>query len=321
MGPRANELPAPAPMQAPPVPDAALDCQAGSDEFTVLETPGPMRSFSVQGYRARNIPLTRPEEPGVSQCIVVAWPPGHSNSAGLPSNVSARIHAAWFRAIENTVARVPPEHARTLRRVVIDNRPKEHGIAPFDRESPDDARDGHTLWLHEHLFTDPNHWAQGNHGAYWSYHVNHDGESFDRLAAEHDRFSPVILHELGHLVMYNLVNARAARLDTPPCARTCGDTASCAALPAALRERGCVSPYCMPFDFPGSTENWAEQYRFHYQSSATRALLGVANAGCRSLLLEQDRGHSPAWERGLPDMLEFRKSLWKSCGQRPCKAY
>lgn len=253
--------------------------------------------------------------------MTVAWPSGAHNSDGQSCKVAEHIDAAWYRAIENTLARVPLRHARTLKLVVIDNRPKEHGIAAFDRERPDDARDGHTLWLHEHLFTAPNHWAQGNHGAYFSYHVDRDGEVIDGLPSDHDRFSPVLLHELGHLVMYNLVNDRASRLDTPECARTCGDTGTCNGLPPLGRESGCISPYCMPFQFPGSTENWAEQYRFHYQSSVTRALLTVAGARCRRELVQQDMGEAAPWERGLPDMLEFRKSLWQSCGQSACKAY
>jgi hypothetical protein len=51
-------------------------------------------------------------------------------------------------------------------------------------------------------------WARGNYGSYWSYHVNEDERTIDGAGREHSLFSPVLLHELGHLVMYRLVNAR-----------------------------------------------------------------------------------------------------------------
>ena len=80
-------------------------------------------------------------------------------------------------------------------------------LAAFDRQDPADARDGHTLWLHEHLFVAPNHWARGNYGSYWGYHVDRDGSVIDGAGPDHDLFSPILLHEIGHLVMYWVPNA------------------------------------------------------------------------------------------------------------------
>lgn len=290
--------------------------------FVLTEPSGPRREFSVHGYVARTLRLTRSFGGAeLTHCVTVAWPPGSTNNDGKPCSVAKRIDAAWFRTIENTLARVPWAHVQQLRLIVIDNRPKEHGIAPFDRNDPDDARDGHTIWLHEHLFVHPNHWQNGNHGAYWSYHVDEDGSVLDDLPDDHDRFSPVLLHELGHIVMYNVINTGADRTGTPGCARTCGDAGNCASVGPVEREAGCVSPYCMPFRFQAGTENWAEQYRFHYQSSTTRALLLRARAQCATILAEQDEGLPPPWERGLPDIPKFRKSLWRSCGGRACKPF
>jgi hypothetical protein len=210
----------------------------------------------------------------------------------------------------------------TLGRVVIDNRPTEHGITAYDRQSLLDARDGRTIWLNEHLFRDPNHWAQGNYGSYYAYHTNVDGQAVDDQPADHALFSPVLLHELAHLVLYHLVNPPDDPISAPECARTCADT-SCAGKPALEREAGCISPYCKPFQFPGSTENWAEQYRFYYQSSLTRALLDPA-ASCRTLLEQKDaidEPSAPPWQRGLPDLPRFEPSRWQSCAGNPCKPY
>ena len=287
----------------------------------------PPRSFSVAGYRMRHLDLHR-EIAGTERrhCLEVAWPPGARNSAGAPCHVADNIDEAWLRAIANTLARVPWSHVLLLERVVIDDRPVEHGIAPFDRDRTDDARDGHTLWLHEHVFRDPNHYARGNYGRYWSYHVNVDDTTIDGAPAEHDLFSPVLLHELGHLVMYHLVNVGRTGSETaavPACATTCRDDGSCADRRPTEREQGCVSPYCGPIRLPGSSENWAEQYRFYYQSSVTREIVLKA-FGCAAQLTELDQaggaGNAP-WERGLPDLLPFHPSRWSSCGERPCKGY
>lgn len=297
-------------------------CAAGpASAFS--EPGGPRSTFSVDGYHAYNLPITRTIA-GVSQvhCLRVGWPPGNVNSDGQPTRVAEGIGPSWFRAIENTLARVPWHHVLTVERVIIDNRPKEHGIAPFDRRDPDDARDGRTLWLHEHLFRDPNHWSHGNHGSYWSYHVSEDEKRIAELPSDHDQFSPVLLHELGHLVMYNVINGERADPSTPRCAHTCGDKGTCATLSQLEREAGCISPYCMPFRYPGSVENFAEQYRFHYQSSVTRGLLKRVAAGCAGMLSAQDEvgpePHPAPWDLGL-SASRYRPSLWKSCQWRACK--
>lgn len=299
-------------------------------EPSVLREPGgPKRYFSVDGYIGKRMIVTR-DVAGVTRrhCISVAWPPGDTNTAGKPCRVAKDIDPSWFRAIQNTLARIPWSHVELLRRFVIDDRPTAHGVAPYDRKSPDDARDGHTIWLSSHLFRDPNHSLRGNYGTYWAYHVNVDGVAFDGKKPDHQLFSPVLLHEIGHTVMYNLVNPESDPVSTPECARTCADTPEgCAALSPDRRERGCISTYCRPFDYPGSTENWAELYRFHYQSSTTRALLARAEASCLGELARIDTdtngGDSlPApWERGLPDIARFRPSRWKSCNGRPCKPW
>lgn len=304
--------------------DESETCAAGP--AAPFEEPGgPRAFFSVHGYTTHLLPIERVVA-GKRRvhCLRIGWPPGDTNNEGQPSNVARTLGPSWFRAIENTLARVPWHHVTTLHRIVIDNRPKEHGIAPYDRQSADDARDGHTLWLHEHLFRDPNHWTLGNHGSYWAYHVNVDHKSFSQLPADHELFSPVLLHELGHLVMYNVINGGSSQAHTPTCALTCGDAGTCTKITQLEREVGCISPYCMPFRFPAGTENFAEQYRFHYQSAATRELLSRHKAGCTDLLKEQDHTgeapHPAPWEAGLPDG-SYRPSLWKSCQGRACKGF
>jgi hypothetical protein len=290
----------------------------------LTEPGGRKRYYSVDGYEGRWLRLTRNLEGAErSHCVLVAWPSGRENTDAVPVHVAGVIHDGWFRALKNTLARVPWQHTQLVRRIVIDNRPTEHGVAPFDRQRPDDARDGHTIWLHEHLFKDENHWARGNHGSYWSYHVSEDGHTFHEAGAEHELFSPVLLHELGHLVMYHVVNHPLVGIQAtsvPECAQTCGDAGSCSKLPPAERERGCISPYCQPFRFETGTENWAEQYRFFYQSSATRTLLGEATPRCLGVLRNIDGGSAP-WEAGLPDITRFRPSLWNSCGAKACKRW
>jgi hypothetical protein len=306
------------------VDDVWCEAAAAIPVRKLVEIFGPKRHFSVHGYLARTLRIERILAGGPrAHCISVAWPPGALNSAHRRSRVAETIDDAWLRAITNTLARVPWHHVRTLRRVVIDNRPKEHGIAAFDRRSLDDARDGRTIWLHEHLFRARNHWARGTWGNYWSYHTSIDGEVFDDQPPDHTLFSPVLLHELGHLVAYNVINAHTVPESVPPCAWICGDRGGCGALPPSERESGCISPYCMPFRFQGGAENWAEQYRFYYQGSASRALLSRAGAGCLDVLASQDAGdpHAAPWDHGLPDLPSFRQSLWDSCGGRPCKAW
>jgi hypothetical protein len=309
----------------PPPPGSVAPGAALEADSAVIESAGKRTTYSVHGYLARSLRVTRTQ--GSEQrahCITVAWPPDALSNADQPSSVAERIDLAWLRAIANTLERVPWSHVQTLRRVVIDNRPKEHGIAAYDRQSLLDARDGTTIWLNEHLFLTPNHWAEGNYGSYYAYHTDVEGQVLDDQPADHALFSPVLLHELAHLVMYQRVNPPDDPISTPECARTCADT-SCQALSPAEREAGCVSPYCRPFQFPGSTENWAEQYRFYYQSAATRALLAALPTSCFALLEQKNaldgRPLAPAWQRGFPDVPRFEPSRWQSCSGKACKPF
>lgn len=294
-------------------------------DLNKIDERPPREQFSAHGYAARSLSVDRAEE---IQCVVVAWPTGSESNAGKSSRVAQHIHGAWFTAIENTLRRVPAHHAATVRRIVIDNHPTRHGIAAFDREDVTDGRDGRTIWLSEHLFLDKNHWERGVRGEYFAYHASVDGLSIHDLPAQHDVFSPVLLHELGHLVMYHIVQPRTDALSTPPCARTCADEGTCETIPIEAREQPCISPYCQPFKYQASTENWAEQYRFFYQSSLTRGLLARAGRGtqnCLQILESHDRigeeWEAAPWLRGLPDPDEFHPSRWDSCGGRACKAW
>ena len=282
-----------------------------------LEEPGGARkAFSWHGYLARQIAFPP------SRCVTVAWPAGETTTDGRTTTVAKRVGDAWLRAIENTLARLPPKQAAVVLRIVIDDRPTEHGIAAFDRGAPDDGRDGHTIWLHQRLFVEPNHWARGTHGAYWSYHANVDGIAISDQPAEHTLFSPVLLHEIGHLVSYAVATEHRAREEVVPCAAVCGDRpGGCRGLSDREREEGCVSAYCTPFKFETGTENWAEQFRFYFQSAHTRALLAVAKSPCASELAKLAEGAPAPWENGLPDVATFHKSRWKSCGERACKAF
>ncbi len=301
------------------------ECTAGrADAPRILREPGgPKREFSVDGYTARALAIERVDAgQEQSHCLSVAWPGSGTNSHGQRVGVARSIDEAWLRAIQNTLLRLPFSHVVLVRRIVIDNRPTEHGIAAFDRQDASDARDGHTLWLHEHLFVDANHWARGNYGSYWGYHVDRDGRVIDGAGPDHDLFSPILLHEIGHLVMYWIANAHLSGPEAASnvqCAATCKDRGDCSSLTKAAREAGCVSPYCAPFRFESSTENWAEQYRLFFQSSASKQALGRAGAGCLSLLMRDSV--PPPWERGLPDIKSYRRSLWDSCGGRACKGW
>ena len=302
-------------------------CSEGAVDVprTLREAGGAKQLFSVDGYAARAVAIER-REAGHDQlhCLTLAWPSADTNNDGQPVHVARAIDDAWPRAIENTLARLPWNHVVLIRRIIIDNRPTEHGIAPFDRQDPTDARDGHTLWLHEHLFVDPNHWARGNYGSYWGYHVDRDGSVIDGAGPDHDLFSPILLHEIGHLAMYWIANAHLTGPEAASnvaCAATCKDRGDCRTLDKTAREVGCVSPYCAPFRFESSTENWAEQYRLFFQSSASRKVLEQASGGCLSLLSEAAEPLGAPWERGLPDISSYRKSLWDSCGGRACKAW
>lgn len=305
---------------------SSAEC-ANADTFTsrTLREPAPKKEFSVDGYLARTLRIERPlGSERKLHCVTVAWPKGSANSAGRAVSVARAIDEPWFRAIENTLQRLPWRHVQLVQRIVIDNRPKEHGIAAFDRAQTDDARDGRTIWLHQHLFQAPNHWARGNWGLYWGYHVNRDGESIDAASPQHDLFSPILLHEIGHLAMYWIANAGLQGPEAAvnvACAGTCKDRGDCGKLPPSERERGCVSPYCAPFRFETSTENWAEQYRLFYQSAASRTLLKQAGGGCLSLLEQEQGDVPPPWERGLPDIASYHASRWDSCGGRACKGW
>lgn len=291
-------------------------------DTAIQEMPLKM-SYSVNGYFGRTLHLRRDGEQD-EHCLVVAWPPGKENSAGKPSQVAARLDAAWFRAIENTLARIPWTHVQALHRIVIDNQPLLHGLAAFDRQDPTDGRDGHTIWLNEHLFVDGDHWVRANVGSYFSYHSNEAGKRIHGQPADHELFSPVLLHEIGHIVMYNLINPKGEEAATPECASSCGDLdAGCTGLTKTQKEAGCISPYCRPHRFPGSTENWAELYRFFYQSSHTRTLLSKAGAHCLELLAQHDEWPNAVgtWPFGLPDDDVFRPSRWDSCGGRACKGW
>ena len=309
------------------VADAAKACARdwNAPPSVVREQP-KRRLFSIDGYLERNLAIELGSETAREpHCVRVAWPPSSRNADGGASAVADRVNEAWLRVIKNTLARVPRAHARLVQRIVIDNRPREHGIAPHDRARDDDARDGRTIWLHEHVFLAPNHWARGNYGSYWSYHVNQDGLTIDGTEPEHTLFSPVLLHELGHLVMYRLVNARfkgPAATSAPACAEANAKTTGQGPRALAELEAGCVSPYCRSFQFDARTENWAEQYRFYFQSSAARDALARSRASCLPLLQQLEPAPSPApWQRGLPDSNAFRKSRWQSCNGRSCKAW
>lgn len=292
---------------------------------TVTEPGGPKAKFSVDGYLARPMRIERTIE-GVTRrhCLEVQYPRGTKNSDGAAVHVEAHLDDAWLRSIENTLTRLPFRHLSVVRRFVIDNRPKEHGIGPFDRRSRDDGRDGRTIWLHERLFEEPNHWARGNHGAYYSYHTDLDGKIIDNQPADHALFSPVLLHEIGHLIAYSVVNGNPANEAAPRCARVCGDNGGCKGLLAREREKGCISAYCMPFQYETGTENWAEQYRLYYQSKLTRSLVAEHGA-CFQTLDDPTSGINdnlpPPWERALPDITRFEKTRWASCGEQPCKPY
>jgi len=335
----ARAEPAPAPL---PASSTALDAKTSAARFAegyvdstrctnapepprTLSEAGVAKQFSVDGYAARTLAVEGTDA-GQKQlhCLTVAWPSGATNSDGKPVRVAHAIDTAWFEAIENTLARLPWSHVVLVQRIVIDNRPTEHGIAAFDRQDPADARDGHSVWLHEHLFLAKNHWAHGNYGSYWGYHVNEDGRVIDNAGPDHDLFSPILLHEIGHLVMYWIANAHLTGPEAASnveCANTCKDRGDCRELDKAERERGCVSPYCAPFRFEASTENWAEQYRLFYQSSASRTVLERSDGGCLALLTRGNEELAPPWQRGLPDIASYRRSLWDSCGGRACKAW
>jgi hypothetical protein len=277
------------------------------------------RIFGYGGYFRRDLTVTIG---GNLHCVEVLYPDGDSSHGKVPCHTSEHIDAGWYRLLANTLARLPESHAGLVHRFVIDNRPKEHGIAPFNRQSADDARDGHTIWLHERLFEEPNHWAFGNHGRYWSYHVDRDDRIANDADETHALFSPVLIHEIGHLVSYRASSEDATGETIPACAEVCGGK-SCKKVPQKEREAPCISPYCMPFKNDVGTENFAEQYRFFFQSSVTRRLLAEKKDSCFPLLesLVPKAELATPWEAGAPDLSTFHRSLWKSCRDSACKPY
>lgn len=277
------------------------------------------RVFGFGGYFRQDFAMTIG---GVEHCVEVLYPDGDSSHGKVPCHTSEHIDAGWYRLLSNTLARLPASHARLVRRFVIDNRPKEHGIAPFNRQLDDDARDGHTIWLHERLFEEPNHWAYGNHGRYWSYHTDQDGRIADDADPTHGMFSPVLIHEIGHLVSYARTSPESNAETIPSCAEVC-EGHSCKKVPQAAREAPCISPYCMPFKSDVGTENFAEQYRFYFQSSTTRRLLLQKKGSCASVLEEMiPKGEAATpWEGGGSDPRGFHRSLWKSCSDSACRPY
>lgn len=285
---------------------------------------GPKRKFGYDGYVYREIEISRVIDGAMrSHCVRVYHPAGYKTAEGKMVYVRDRIGPAWYRLIERTLARIPWLHLQQVEAIVIDNRPILHGVAPFSRgNAAEDARDGHTIWLNERLFTRPNHWAHGNYGHYWAYHVQSDQVTVAGQAPDHELFSPVLLHEIGHLVNYNLANGSASEPSCPPCARMCGDFKSCKDLDDKGKEAFCATAYCTGFGFSSGTENFAEMYRWYYQSSATRALLQRHFADCYRYFEDVINVGSPApWQAGLKDGAEYRRTRWDSCRGGACKPY
>jgi hypothetical protein len=125
--------------------------------------------------------------------------------------------------------------------------------------------------------------------------------------------------------MYHLVNAAfkgPAATSAPACADACATPGQCKRSTPAELEAGCVTPYCRSFQFEARTENWAEQYRFYYQSGAARAALSRSGGTCLQLLQKIGGTADVApWQRGLPDRGAVKKSLWTSCAGRGCKTW
>ncbi len=288
---------------------------------------GPNRKYGYDGYGYREVEVSR-EIDGIlrKHCVRVYHPRDGKNAQKRRVHVAEHIGPAWYRLIERTLSRIPWRHLQQVQAVVIDDRPLLHGVAPFNRQEPSkDARDGHTIWLHERLFEGMNHWASGNYGKYWAYQVQLDGVKVEGQAADHELFSPVLLHEIGHLVNYNVLNGSASDPTCPPCAQMCGDRKDCGKLDAAAREAPCATAYCTGFGHESGTENWAEMYRWYYQGSATRDLLARSFPACSAVF--EGNGSSPGindglaapWDRGLGQSEGYHRTLWSSCQEKPCK--
>ncbi len=290
---------------------------------------GKDRKYGYDGYVFRQVAIQREIEGKLRQhCVRVYYPPGAKTAAGKTVRISHYIDGAWYRLIENTLSRLPWLHLQEVHAFVVDDRPILHGIASFSREDPaHDARDGHTIWLNQRLFTRKNHWGPGNYGKYWAYHVQYDGTVVDGHRDDHDLFSPVLIHEIGHIVNYNVVNGSAADPTCPRCAWMCGDHDNCDDLDPVDKEAYCATSYCTGFGYASGTENFAEMYRWFYMGSATRSLLEKHFAPCFDFLDDErdgeglNGGWDPPWVRGLGEVVSYRKTLWDSCHGRACRPY
>lgn len=283
---------------------------------------GPGRVYGYDGYLFRRVAIRRTIE-GVERvhCLRV-YHPKERSAAGKPVRISEWIGAPWYRLIENSLARLPWLHLQVLHAVVIDDRPILHGVASFSREDPSkDARDGHTIWLNKRLFLEANGWGPGNYGKYWAYRVNRDGVRAHGQAPDHDLFSPVLVHEVGHLVNYTVVNGSAADPSCPPCAWMCGDHKNCEDLQPAEREAYCVTSYCTGFGYASGTENFAEMYRWYYQGRETRALLEQHFEACFRVIDALNGLWAAPWDEGMGEVGSYRKTQWESCGGRACRAW
>ncbi|MCL2825362.1 MAG: hypothetical protein FWD57_15330 [Polyangiaceae bacterium] len=289
---------------------------------TYTDPHGPRRNYGYDGYLFRRVAVRR-DIGGVERvhCLRVYYPKERT-TLGKPLRVADWIGPAWFRLIETTLSRLPWLHLQTVHAIVVDNRPILHGLAAFSRENPsEDARDGHTIWLNTRLFREANGWASGNYGKYWAYRVSIDGVSAHVQEADHDLFSPVLIHEIGHLVTYSVMNKSPSNPTCPDCARMCGDYKNCDDLQPQEREAYCVTSYCTGFGFASGTENFAEMYRWFYQGEHTRTLLDRHFPDCYGQLKEANAGWDAPWDLGMGSIGEYRKTLWESCGGKACRAW
>ncbi|OQB18076.1 MAG: hypothetical protein BWY17_00664 [Deltaproteobacteria bacterium ADurb.Bin207] len=289
----------------------------------VYEDPhGPKRVFGYDGYLFRRVAIRRTIGGEQRTHCVRVYHPRERSREGKKVRVSEWIGPSWYRLIENSLNRLPWHHLQVVHAFVIDDRPILHGVASFSREDPShDARDGHTIWLNKRLFLEPNGWGPGNYGKYWAYRVNRDGQRAHGQVPEHDLFSPVLLHEVGHLVNYSVVNGSAADPSCPPCAYMCGDHKNCAELKPAQREAFCVTSYCTGFGYASGTENFAEMYRWFYQGRETRELLEQHFEPCHRLLESSNGAWKAPWDNGMGEISSYRKTLWDSCDGTACRAW
>ncbi|MBI5536798.1 MAG: hypothetical protein HY898_29020 [Deltaproteobacteria bacterium] len=309
--------------------DTCDDYRSGAAPRDYHDPHTTKRKFSYDGYALAQIEISR-EIDGLKRkyCVDVLWPKGEKNNDGKKTAVAKRIKPSWFRLIERTLVRIPWKHMQAIDRFVIDNRPMLHGVAPFHRGAPDeDARDGRTIWLNEHLFTGVNHWVHGTYGSYWAYHLPIDAVAVDKLPPDHDLFSPVLLHEIGHIVNYVVVNGSPSDATCPKCSEMCFDLKNCKTLTPAQREALCATAYCTGFGFESGTENWAEMYRWYYQGRYARAALAARFPACFAALEGDGKGQgynagrTAPWDEGLGEVIGYHKTRWDSCKGAACKPY